>query len=47
MKEREYLVGHLVENDVDILHEESNHLVRFNFIRVYDLLFGILDLYII
>ena len=36
--EIEYLVGHLVENDVDTLHEERNHLVGFNFIRVYDMI---------
>jgi len=32
----EYIVGHLVENDVDTLHEEIIHLVEFSFIRVYD-----------
>jgi len=26
----------LVENDVDTLHEEINHLVGFSFIRVID-----------
>jgi len=36
-EEIEYLVGHLVGNDVDTLHEEGIHLVRFSFIRVYDL----------
>ena len=29
-------VGHLMENDVDTLHEERNHLMGFNFIRVID-----------
>ena len=28
------LVGHLVGNDVDTLHEERKHLVGFSFIRV-------------
>jgi len=35
-EEIEHLVGHLVENDVDTLHEERMYLVRFSFIRVYD-----------
>jgi len=33
---REHLVGHLVGNDVDTLHEKRIHLVGFSFIRVYD-----------
>ena len=37
-EEIEYLVGHLVENDVDTLHEERIHVVRFSFIRVIDFL---------
>jgi len=37
-EEVEYLVGHLVGNDVDILHEKIIHLVGFNFIRVYDMI---------
>ena len=36
-KEIKYLVGHLVENDMDILHKKRNHIVRFSFIRVYNL----------
>ena len=31
----EHLMDHLVENDMDTLHEKKNHLVKFNFIRVY------------
>ena len=31
-----YLVGHLVGNDVDTLHEKRIHLVGFNFIKVID-----------
>jgi len=34
--EIEYLVDHLVGNDVDTLHEERIHLVGFSFIRVID-----------
>ena len=36
-EEIEYLVGHLVGNDVDTLYEERIHLVKFSFIRVYDI----------
>jgi hypothetical protein len=35
-EEIKYLVGHLVGNDVDTLHEERIHLVGFSFIRVID-----------
>jgi len=35
-EEIEYLVGHLVGNDVDTLHEERIHLVGFSFMRVID-----------
>jgi hypothetical protein len=31
----EYLIGHLVGNDMDTSHKEKNHLVEFSFIRVY------------
>jgi hypothetical protein len=34
-EEIEYLVGHLVGNDMDTLHKENNHLVEFSFIRIY------------
>jgi len=34
----DHLVGHLVGNEVDILHKERIHLVRFSFIRVYDMI---------
>jgi len=37
-EEIEYLVGHLVRNDVDTLHEERIHLVGFSFIRVIDMI---------
>jgi len=35
-EEIEYLVGHLVRDNVDILHKERIHLVEFSFIRVID-----------
>jgi len=35
-EEIDYLVGHLVGNDVDILHEVRIHLVGFSFIIVID-----------
>jgi len=35
---RKYLVGYLVGNDVDTLHEEKIHLLVFSFIRVIDLI---------
>jgi hypothetical protein len=38
----------LVENDVDTLHEERNHIVEFSFIRVYDFtirIFGACECY--
>jgi len=38
-EEIEHLVGHLVENDADTIHEERIHLARFSFIKVYDLLY--------
>ena len=34
IKKIEHLVGHLVGNDVDNLHEDGIHLVGFSFIRV-------------
>ena len=37
-EEIEYLVAHLVGNDMDILHEKRIYLVGFNFIRVYDMI---------
>jgi len=37
-EEIEHLVGHIVRNNVDTLREERNHLVRFSFIRVYDVI---------
>jgi hypothetical protein len=35
-EEIEYLVGHLVGNDVDTLHRENSSNEIFVFIRVYD-----------
>ena len=35
-EEIEHLVGYLVGNNVDTLHEKRIHTVRFNFIKVYD-----------
>lgn len=35
LQEIEYLIGYLVKNDMDILHEERNRLVGFVFLRVY------------
>jgi hypothetical protein len=31
-------VKHLVENDVDTMHEEIEHLVKFSFIGLYRLI---------
>ena len=35
-KETKYLVGYLVEIDMDTLYEEKNYLMKFSFIRVID-----------